>query len=131
MAQLMKQREDDALKGTAQLRFETISFKKKLQMTLENPTSNFQWNPQKESRSRTSKTKQGRILKQKQRQTQVNFNIVVFNSNFLISNLCDHNSFHYNVAVEIEMDPIPNQHQEENIENITDPELERIEGENI
>ena len=29
------------------------------------------------------------------------------------------------------MDPIPDQHQEENIENITDPELERIEGENI
>ena len=30
----------------------------------------------------------------------------------------------------MEMDPIPNQDQEENIENITDPELERIEGEN-
>ena len=29
------------------------------------------------------------------------------------------------------MDPIPDQDQEENIENITDPELERIEGENI
>ena len=29
------------------------------------------------------------------------------------------------------MDPIPDQHQEENIENITDPELERLEGENI
>ena len=29
------------------------------------------------------------------------------------------------------MDPIPDQHQEENIENIMDPELERIEGENI
>ena len=29
------------------------------------------------------------------------------------------------------MDPIPDQHQEENIENITDPELERIEGENF
>ena len=29
------------------------------------------------------------------------------------------------------MDLIPNQHQEENIENITDPDLERLEGENI
>ena len=29
------------------------------------------------------------------------------------------------------MDPIPNQHQEENIENITDPELDRLEGETI
>ena len=27
------------------------------------------------------------------------------------------------------MDPIPDQDKEENIENITDPELERIEGE--
>ena len=29
------------------------------------------------------------------------------------------------------MDPIPNQHQDENIEKVTDPELERLEGENI
>ena len=29
------------------------------------------------------------------------------------------------------MDPIPDQDQEENIENITDPDLERIEGGNI
>ena len=29
------------------------------------------------------------------------------------------------------MDPIPDQDKEENIENITDPKLERIEGENF
>ena len=37
-----------------------------------------------------------------------------------------------NLPVEIEMDPIPNQDQEESDkDNKTDPELERIEGDNI
>ena len=104
-------------------------------MMMETPTANLQRNHQKKIRSRTSRTKRGRTLKPKKRRTQVNFSIVVFIPIFIIicvvSILLDHNSFQYYLAVEIEMDPIPDQHQEENIENITDPELERIEGENI
>ena len=101
---------------------------------METPTANLKRNHQKKIRSTTSRTKRGRILKKKKKQTQVNFTIVVFinfhYNLFLIFVITTVFNIIFDIAVEIEMDPIPNQHQEENIENITDPELERIEGEN-
>ena len=45
---------------------------------METPTANLQRNHQKKIRSTTSRTKRGRILKKKKKQTQVNFTIVVF-----------------------------------------------------